>query len=173
MLTLCFHFNGNIFCRLWIPTTKISGISQDWHLQLPQEGFCMYELENILLNSYIWTGVSSILVPTWFLFLSMEILEYWCLGELFMIPPINSFKKKILHLLFVICKSHESLLLCLECHVSSCNITKYRDRESDTLLWNLRSMCLIQRRFIPSLLPLPIFMCNISMDSKLSAGSVL
>lgn len=88
MLTLCFYLKltSNIFffCRLWIPTTKISRISQDWRLQSPQGDFCTYGLENILDNAYIWTVAFSILVlSTWFLFLSMEILEDCCLEASF------------------------------------------------------------------------------------------
>lgn len=116
----CRHYASdltrNIFCRLCIPTTKILGISQGWHLQFPPGGFCMQGVEITLINSYIWTRVNFILVlPTWLLFSLVGKLEDCCLKALFWSHRLIKYIYTCIPctLSVILCKSHESLLLFL------------------------------------------------------------
>jgi len=88
-----------IFCRLWIPTTNILGISQDWRLQFRAGGFCMLGLENILINSNLRRAFSSLILGFSWMILK---LEECYMGASFGYPQ-NNFKLNFLPVLCICC----------------------------------------------------------------------
>jgi len=109
-----------ILCRLWIPTTKILGISRDWHLQFPQGGFCMQGQQIISINSYIWTRVNCVLLlPTWFLFsLLRRKLEDCCLEALFWSLQLIKYCTLAYPCLWFYVNHTRAFCFSFECHVS-------------------------------------------------------